>query len=109
MSDLTTDLTASEVVQTRKKAQRTEFMVYYAIIFAATLPLATLTWALQAVRQRSLRGKGPGGYNLGERIKRPDRFNPLADHLGPCRASGAPEPLLSLVDAWRYRIVPQGP
>nr|WP_299968920.1 cytochrome PufQ [uncultured Roseobacter sp.] len=42
-----------------KKAVRTEFMVYFAIIFLATLPLATLTWALSAIRSRSFTEKGP--------------------------------------------------
>ena len=61
MSDLTTDLSAVDAVQTRKKSHRSEFMVYFAIIFVATLPLATLTWALQAIRSRSLTEKGPIG------------------------------------------------
>jgi uncharacterized membrane protein YwzB len=34
-------------------------MVYFAIIFVATLPLATLTWAMQAIRTRSFTDKGP--------------------------------------------------
>ena len=59
MSDLTTDVTVTESVQSRKKAAKTEFMVYFAIIFVATLPLACLTWALQAIRTRSLTEKGP--------------------------------------------------
>lgn len=60
MSDLTTDAPIqTEAVQARKRAQRSEFMVYFAIIFVATLPLATLTWALQAIRTRSFTDKGP--------------------------------------------------
>ncbi len=60
MSDLTTDAPAvTETVQTRRRANRTEFMVYFAIIFLATLPLATFTWALQAIRTRSFTEKGP--------------------------------------------------
>nr|WP_298975454.1 cytochrome PufQ [uncultured Roseobacter sp.] len=42
-----------------RKAVKTEFMVYFAIIFLATLPLATLTWALSAIRTRSFTEKGP--------------------------------------------------
>ena len=41
------------------KPPRTEFMVYFAIIFAATLPLACLTWALAAIRSGTLTEKGP--------------------------------------------------
>ena len=59
MSDLTTDVAASESGVSRKRGQRSEFMVYFAIIFVATLPLATLTWALQAIRSGSLTDKGP--------------------------------------------------
>lgn len=59
MSDLTTDLAPAASATSRRRGQRTEFMVYFAIIFAATLPLACLTWALQAIRSRSLTEKGP--------------------------------------------------
>jgi hypothetical protein len=34
-------------------------MIYFAIVFLATLPLATLTWALAAIRTGSLTEKGP--------------------------------------------------
>jgi hypothetical protein len=47
-SDMT-DFTSNTPV-TRHKPPRTEFMIYFAIIFLATLPLATLTWALAAIR-----------------------------------------------------------
>lgn len=33
-----------------RRAPKAEFTVYFTIIFLATLPLATLTWALQALR-----------------------------------------------------------
>ncbi|MEP2639937.1 cytochrome PufQ [Roseobacter sp.] len=63
MSDMTSDIieTAMEAPTQApsKKAVRTEFMVYFAIIFVATLPLATLTWALSAIRSRSFTEKGP--------------------------------------------------
>jgi hypothetical protein len=41
------------------KPPRTEFMVYFAIIFIATLPLACITWALAALRSGTLTDKGP--------------------------------------------------
>jgi hypothetical protein len=44
---------------TRHKPPRTEFMIYFAIVFLATLPLATLTWALAAIRAGNLTDKGP--------------------------------------------------
>jgi hypothetical protein len=34
-------------------------MIYFAIIFMATLPLATITWALAALRSMSMTEKGP--------------------------------------------------
>jgi hypothetical protein len=34
-------------------------MIYFAIIFAAALPLATLTWALAAIRTGSMTDRGP--------------------------------------------------
>jgi uncharacterized membrane protein YwzB len=63
MSDMTTDFIEDEVAQAphthgRRKGQ-TEFAVYFAIIFIATLPLATLTWAMQAIKTRSFTDKGP--------------------------------------------------
>lgn len=63
MSDMTSDMieTTVETLQEApsRKAVKTEFMVYFAIIFLATLPLATLTWALSAIRTRSFTEKGP--------------------------------------------------
>ncbi|MCY4304964.1 MAG: cytochrome PufQ [Aestuariivita sp.] len=41
------------------KPPKTEFMVYFAIIFLATIPLACLTWLLAAIRSGSLTDKGP--------------------------------------------------
>jgi len=63
MSDMTTDFVREDAQETphhavRRKGQ-TEFMVYFAIIFVATLPLATLTWAMQAIKSRSFTDKGP--------------------------------------------------
>ncbi|MDG4646940.1 cytochrome PufQ [Roseibacterium sp. SDUM158017] len=53
-----TDFTSDSPV-TRHKPPRTEFMIYFAIIFAATLPLAFLTWALAAIRSGSMTDRGP--------------------------------------------------
>ncbi len=63
MSDMTTDFIEDETAahpqtHARRKGQ-TEFAVYFAIIFIATLPLATLTWAMQAIKSRSFTDKGP--------------------------------------------------
>lgn len=63
MSDMTTDFTHEEAAEAPhhpvKRKGQTEFMVYFAIIFLATLPLATLTWAIQAIKTRSFTDKGP--------------------------------------------------
>ncbi len=63
MTDMTSDIVEAAVeaphTAPSKKAVRAEFMVYFAIIFVATLPLATLTWALSAIRSRSFTEKGP--------------------------------------------------
>ena len=60
MTDMTSQTVAEETeVAHRRRANRTEFMVYFTIIFLATLPLATLTWALAAIKARSLWGRGP--------------------------------------------------
>jgi hypothetical protein len=55
-----TDITSNTPESVRShKPPRTEFMVYFAVIFMATLPLATLTWALRALRSLALPEKGP--------------------------------------------------
>ncbi len=61
MTDLTTDTPATSKQEQARKPynEKTEFMVYFAIIFVATLPLAILTWALAAIRSRSLTDRGP--------------------------------------------------
>jgi hypothetical protein len=45
--------------ETARRKNGVEFTVYFTIIFLATLPLATLTWAMQAIRTRSFTDKGP--------------------------------------------------
>ncbi|MEM6888224.1 MAG: cytochrome PufQ [Pseudomonadota bacterium] len=63
MSDMTTELTRDDVIAAPREETRpnirAEFMVYFAIIFVAALPLAMLTWAMQAIRTRSWTDKGP--------------------------------------------------
>lgn len=61
MADLTSDAghAAADHVAARRRSAKTEFVIYFAIIFAAALPLAMLTWALQILRQRRLDVKGP--------------------------------------------------
>ncbi|MEO0390481.1 MAG: cytochrome PufQ [Pseudomonadota bacterium] len=56
MTDMTTD---TQVAAPRRKTGQTEYVIYFAIIFLATLPLACLTWALAALRSRSFTDKGP--------------------------------------------------
>ncbi|MEL7097711.1 MAG: cytochrome PufQ [Pseudomonadota bacterium] len=58
MTDLTNQ-TEARAAAPRRKTGQTEFAVYFAIIFLATLPLACLTWALAAIRSRSFTDKGP--------------------------------------------------
>jgi len=53
-----TDYT-SNAPATRHKPPKTEFMIYFGIVFLAALPLATLTWALAAIRAGNLTEKGP--------------------------------------------------
>jgi hypothetical protein len=59
MSDLTSNTPMEHTAAPKRNAQKTEFMVYFAVIFVATLPLACLTWALAAFKSRSFTDKGP--------------------------------------------------
>jgi hypothetical protein len=62
MTDMTTDTQTRDTAVDNarvKHNEKTEFMVYFSIIFMAALPLAFLTWALAAVRSRSLTDRGP--------------------------------------------------
>ncbi|SMY07070.1 cytochrome PufQ [Flavimaricola marinus] len=56
MSDFTTD---TPMVRERHAPPKREYYAYFGIIFLAALPLATLTWALSALRQLTLPEKGP--------------------------------------------------
>jgi hypothetical protein len=60
MTDQTTDMMLNEpAARSGTKRPTTEFYAYFTIIFLATLPLATITWALAAIKSRSLTDKGP--------------------------------------------------
>ena len=59
MTDMTSNVAEQTHAQSKRKTNQTEFMVYFAIIFLATLPLACLTWALAAIKSRSFTDKGP--------------------------------------------------
>ncbi len=59
MTDQTGDLAFEQERSTSSRRPTTEFAVYFAIIFAATLPLACLTWALHLIKQGALPEKGP--------------------------------------------------
>jgi hypothetical protein len=59
MTDQTTDTGFAPVERAHPKRPTTEFYVYFGIIFLATLPLATLTWGLRAIRKGGLPEKGP--------------------------------------------------
>lgn len=60
MTDMTTDTPVEQDdIARARKTEKTEFMVYFVIIFAATLPLAFLTWVLAAIKSRSLTDRGP--------------------------------------------------
>ena len=59
MSDHTIDLNIEPSEGRQRGKPTTEFAIYFAIIFAATLPLATLTWALSVIRSGNLKQKGP--------------------------------------------------
>lgn len=56
-----TDQTSEVGLETSRfrRPPKAEFYAYFAIVFAATLPLSCLTWALQAARQLSLPERGP--------------------------------------------------
>ncbi|NNL18767.1 MAG: protein pufQ [Boseongicola sp.] len=58
MSDQTIDLPQMSETRTAKKPTA-EFGFYFGIIFLATIPLATFTWALKVLRTGSLKHKGP--------------------------------------------------
>lgn len=56
MTDFTPDAPISRI---RSAPPKREYYAYFTLIFLATLPLCTLTWALAAARQMALPEKGP--------------------------------------------------
>ncbi len=60
MTDMTTDtMRAEPASRTKSGPPMREYYVYFAIIFAATLPLTILTWVLSAARRMELPERGP--------------------------------------------------
>ncbi len=59
MTDFTSSGAGDMLARPRHAAPRREYYAYFAIIFAATLPLAFLTWMLTALRRMELPEKGP--------------------------------------------------
>jgi hypothetical protein len=59
MTDQTSSGPVLHATRSGHRSQRTEFCVYFGIIFLATLPLALLTWTLHAVKQGRLPENGP--------------------------------------------------
>ena len=57
MSDMTH--TGMAPAERARPGLKTEFAIYFAIIFAATVPLALLTWTLTAIRSGGLPERGP--------------------------------------------------
>lgn len=53
------DFGAAPAIRTRQVAPRREYYAYFALIFAATLPLALVTWALGGLRRMEWPAKGP--------------------------------------------------
>lgn len=53
------DVTSNTPVTRTARPPRTEFMIYFGIIFVAALPLATIAWVLAAMRGGAMTNKGP--------------------------------------------------
>ena len=59
MTDMTTDTMQAEPARSKHAAPMREYYVYFAVIFAATLPLTCLTWVLTTARRMELPERGP--------------------------------------------------
>ncbi|KIN70036.1 Protein pufQ [Sulfitobacter noctilucicola] len=59
MTDMTTDTHVASSGRAKHAAPIREYYVYFAVIFAATLPLTCLTWTLTALRRMELPARGP--------------------------------------------------
>lgn len=53
------DFTSNTPISTRAKPPRAEFTFYFALIFAAALPLAFIAWLLAALKNGDMANKGP--------------------------------------------------
>jgi len=54
------------IPRSRTAPPRAEYMTYFVLIFLATLPLSTLTWALTAARTLSVPDRGPVARALSQ-------------------------------------------
>ncbi|WP_208350639.1 cytochrome PufQ [Pseudaestuariivita rosea] len=54
-----TDFTSDTPIHKVHKTPRTEFYVYFTIIFLAALPLAAISWMLSMIKQRQWSSRGP--------------------------------------------------
>ncbi|MFC6640046.1 protein pufQ [Sulfitobacter sp. JBTF-M27] len=59
MTDMTTETIHVEPHRAKSGPPMREYYVYFAIIFAATLPLTILTWVLSTARRMELPERGP--------------------------------------------------
>ncbi len=59
MTDMTTDTHVAPQSRAKAGPPMREYYVYFAVIFAATLPLTFLTWTLSALRRMELPERGP--------------------------------------------------
>ncbi len=76
MTDFTTEIVQEEARPRLHVPPRREYVAYFTLIFLATLPLTTLTWALAAARQFRLPEKGPIARAWSQaRIITPQIFN----------------------------------
>ncbi|CAM4104242.1 cytochrome PufQ [Palleronia rufa] len=57
MTDMTNQ--GAMVPERSRSGLKTEFAIYFAIIFAATVPLACLTWTLTLIRSGRVPARGP--------------------------------------------------
>nr|WP_240758126.1 cytochrome PufQ [Palleronia sediminis] len=54
-----TNSAAMAPAERSRSSLKTEFAIYFAIIFTATVPLACMTWALTLIRSGRLPERGP--------------------------------------------------
>lgn len=59
MSDMTMSGAPVRAPAERSRNGRVEFAIYFALIFAVTVPLSCLTWGLTLLRSGRWPGRGP--------------------------------------------------